>query len=111
MWDTFNSVSPRKASQKINTFFDIQIQQDDCTKKICVMANSGSSQNVFKGKCNSKAPVQLSGIKHASGTLLFNSNTGSRITELSNLNFKYKAPSITKTWRFEELANKKNLLI
>ena len=27
---------------------------------------------------------------------LFNSNTGSCITELSNINFKYKPPSITK---------------
>ena len=91
-----NSVSQNKASHKNNTFFDIQIQQVDCTKKICVMANSSTSRNVFMGKCNSKTPVPLSGINDASGTLFFNSNTGSHITELSNINFKYKPPSITK---------------
>ena len=61
-----------------------------------VMANSSTSRNVFMGKCNSKTPVQLSGINDASGTLFFNSNTGSCITELSNINFKYNPLSITK---------------
>ena len=60
------------------------------------MANSSTSRNIFKGKCNSKTPVQLSGINDASGTLFFNSSTVSRITELSNINFQYKPPSITK---------------
>ena len=47
-------------------------------------------------QCNSKTLVQLLGINDASGTLFFNSNTGSHITELSNINFKYKPPSVTK---------------
>ena len=73
------------------------------------MANSSTSRNVFMRKCNSKTPVQLSGINDASDTLFFNSNTGSCITELSNINFKYK-PVNYKTWRFEELTNEKNII-
>ena len=75
-------MSLNKASQKNNTFFDIQIQQENCTKKICVMVNSITSRNFFMGKCDSKTPVQLSGINGASGTLFSKSNAG------SNINFK-----------------------
>ena len=98
-----NSVSLNKAFQKNNTFFDIQIH-----KKMRVMANSSASRNIFMGKCNSKTLVQLSGINDASGTLFFNSNTGSCNTELSNINFKYKPPSITKLGDLKNSPIKKN---
>ena len=102
-----DSVSPNKASQKSNTLFDIQIQEKDSTKKICVMANSNTSRNFFMGKYNSKTPLKSSGINDASGTLFFNSNTASHITELSNINFKYKPPSITKLGDFKNTPIKK----
>ena len=73
-----------------------------------VMVNSSASRNIFMGKCNSKTRVLLSGINDASGTLFFNSNTGSRITELSNINFKYKPPSITKLGDLKNSPIKKN---
>ena len=70
----------KESIPKNNTFFDIHIRQEDSTNEIRAMANSSSLLNFVMVKCNSKTPVQLSGINDASGTLFFNSNTGSRNT-------------------------------
>ena len=75
------------------------------------MANSSTSGNVFMGKCNLKTPVPLSGIIDASGTLFFNSNTVSRITEFNNIKYEYKPPSITKLGDLENASIKKYNLI
>ena len=71
------------------------------------MANSSTSRNFFMGKYNSKTPVKSSGINDANGTLFFKSNTASHIAELNNIDFKYKAPSITKLGDFKNSSIKK----
>ena len=63
------------------------------------MTNSNTSRDVFMGKCNSKTPVQLSGINYASGTSF---SFSIQVVVLSYINFKYKPPSITKV---EDLKN------
>ena len=68
---------------------------------------SSTSRNVFMGKYNSKTPVKLLGINDASSTLSFSSNTGRHINDLSNINCKYKPPSITKLGDLKDSPKKK----
>ena len=97
-----NSVSPVCLSEcKQNPFCDASISTSDGMKKVQIMLNENTSHNSFLGKCSAKSPVKLFNItegkkRQNQETLwFFNSNTGSRMKDESNITFKYEVKTPT----------------
>ena len=75
------SVSPGRRSDK-NPYFDIQLKSQNNTTKARIMANESTNRSLFINKCTTKTPVKLYSINEAdSGTIFYNSNLGSRISD------------------------------
>ena len=62
------------------------------------MINSNTRKAIFLEKCESKSPVKLSNIStpKQGNLIFFNTNLGSRMEDLSNINFKFQELSSTK---------------
>ena len=88
------AVSPIKFSNKQNQYFDISMQLQNDKTSVRVMSTEATSRKLFVGKCSGKIPVELTGINSSKSMNFFNSNTGSRISDKQNIQFKYKIPTI-----------------
>ena len=84
-------VSPQKVSQSKNLYIDVNVcTATNSTKSIRVMLNSSTNRVLFVEKNNSKSPIKITNLSESkSGTLFFNSNIGSRLTECVNIDFAY----------------------
>ena len=84
------SVSPAQSSRNNNTFFGTQVKTEGSTSKVRVMCNYNTKRNLFVSKCESKSPIKLSCLSPtATGLIFYNSNIGSRITDVPGVTFKY----------------------
>ena len=86
-------------SDKNNAFFDANIlTEDNFKKQVRVMINSNTRKAIFLETCESKSPVKLSNIStpKKGNLIFFNTNLGSRMEDLSNINFKFQELSSTK---------------
>ena len=83
-------VSLQKVSQSKNLYIDVNVcTATNLTKSICVMLNL-STNRVLCRKNNSKSPIKITNLSESkSGTLFFNSDIGSRLTECVNIDFAY----------------------
>lgn len=90
-------VSPQKISSSRNEYVDVNVSTgQNTTKTIRAMLNKTTRRNLFVEKKNDKAPVVITNLSEAkSGTLFFNSNVGSRLTECDDIEFIYESSTVS----------------
>ena len=91
-------MSPQTESKSKNKFFDAQVKSEVKVTKVRIMCNFSTKRSLFVGKFESKTPVRLSGLSPpvTNGMVFYNSNSGSRITEMQDIAFKFDELEIAK---------------
>ena len=75
------------------------------------MGNYNTQRNLFVSKCESKSPIKLSCLRPtATGLIFYNSNIGSRITDVPGVTFKYENTEKVSMKNIEDIIAPKTII-